>query len=428
MNWSVVATAGLVVLLVGVNTLLWSAVGVGRMVHALSTRGRGIDRAPAPPIEPRHVAVIVAAHNEQLVIMQTLTSAAVHVRPDQIFVASDGSTDDTADIARRFGANVLELSPNRGKAGAIVAAVEHFCLVDRFDVVVLLDADTVLSPDYLATGLPYFTDPEVVAVAGRAATIADPRPTTLIGRLLVNYRERVYVVVQFLVKFGQAARGANVVSIVPGFASMYRSQVLDKIDISAPGFTIEDYNMTFEIHSKSLGRIAFHPHAAVAYTQDPDTLHDYARQVGRWSLGFWQTVLRHRWRARPFWFSLGLYIFELVLGGVMLVVFLPLLAVTVAATIITAGGTDTSGVSAAIASALPPQVLLIGVLLPDYLLTVVAAVITRRPAFLLFGLAFPLVRILDAAICLRRLPQALLGGSTGTWTSPSRRGTVPDAH
>ena len=154
----------------------------------------------------------------------------------------------------------------------------------------LLDADTRPNPDYLETGLPLFLDPEVVAVAGRAKSIMTPPAPTVLGRFLVAHRERLYIVVQLLLKYGQAARGANVVSIVPGFASMYRTSALAKIKVLAPGLVIEDFNMTFEIHAKKLGRIAFHPSAAVAYTQDPDNLQDYTRQVRRWILGFWQTV------------------------------------------------------------------------------------------------------------------------------------------
>jgi len=56
------------------------------------------------------------------------------------------------------------------------------------------------------------------------------------GRFLVAYRSRLYAVVQLLLKYGQAARSANVVYIVPGFASMYRVDVLDQIDIAAPAW------------------------------------------------------------------------------------------------------------------------------------------------------------------------------------------------
>ena len=94
-----------------------------------------------------------------------------------------GRPTPPADVARAAGANVLELTPNRGKAGALAAGIEHFQLCRRFQVVLLLDADTHLAPDYLATGLPLFDDPEVVAVAGRARTIDDRGASSRLGRV-----------------------------------------------------------------------------------------------------------------------------------------------------------------------------------------------------------------------------------------------------
>jgi cellulose synthase/poly-beta-1,6-N-acetylglucosamine synthase-like glycosyltransferase len=416
MDWrQVVGAVVLVLLLVGVSTPFWSAVGVARLLR------RPVPAWARGPMPDRStVAVLIAAHDEELVLANTLRSAATQVDPSQVFVASDGSTDGTAAIARRFGANVLELHPNRGKAGALAAAIEHFHLADRFEVVMLLDADTVLAADYLDTGLPMFSEADVVAVAGTAATRRDSRPSGLVGRVLVAYRERVYIVFQYLQKFGQAARGANVVSIVPGFASMYRARILSQIEITAPGLTIEDFNMTFEVHAKRLGRIAFRPGAAVAYTQDPDTLRDYKRQVERWTLGFWQTVRRHRWRPDRFWTALGVYVGELVVGSTAFVLLVPAIAVSSLAELGGRAGFD-PGAGEAISAALPVPVLLAGALVPDYALTVVGAVIARRPMLLLIGLLFPLVRLLDAVVCLERMVAAARARSDGVWSSPARR-------
>ena len=289
---------------------------------------RGRHRDPGVRILPSHVAVLVAAHNEALVINETIRAASRLVPRRNIHVVSDMSTDNTAQLARAAGVKVLELDPNRGKAGALAAGIVHFDLCRRFKVVMLLDADTRPTEDYLRTGLPLFSDPTVVAVAGRAKSIMDPPSPTAMGRFLVAYRERLYIVVQLLLKYGQAARGANVVSIVPGFASMYRTSALQEIDVVAPGLVIEDFNMTFEIHARKLGRIAFHPSAAVAYTQDPDRLQDYMKQVRRWILGFWQTVRRHRKQTGRFWLVLATYIFELLMSCVFFVLLLPVFLVS----------------------------------------------------------------------------------------------------
>lgn len=406
------------VLVVGLNTLVWSTLGAMRLIAS-----RLSSRRPVVGVIPTRdqVAVIVAAHNEELVISKTIASAAAMLPIENLFVVSDGSTDATSEIAMAAGATVLDLRPNRGKARALSALIEEFDLASRFEVVLLLDADTQLASDYFDTGLPLFADEGVVAVAGRATTLPDAGPASVIGRVVLAYRERVYIVMQYLHKFGQAASRVNVVTIVPGFASMYRSRILADIDIEAVGLTIEDYNMTFEVHAKRLGRIAFHPRAAIAYTQDPDTLRDYSKQVSRWNLGFWQTVRRHGPHFGVFWAALVFFIAELLASSILMTVFFPLLAVSTAAA--TADTFDGPAPSTAgdFAHLFPPAAVALGVLLPDYLLTAVAAIVARRPAFLLRGLAFPLLRALDAVLCLRALGRAFTHSASGTWKSPERR-------
>jgi cellulose synthase/poly-beta-1,6-N-acetylglucosamine synthase-like glycosyltransferase len=410
------------VLVLGINTIIWATVG-GMRVIAARTRRKGTVpvrlRAGAPTRD--QVAILMAAHNEEMVIGNTIASLAEFGHDVNVFVVSDGSTDDTAVIARAHGATVLELSPNRGKAGALVEAIKQFEIADRFEVLLLLDADTHLTADYFETGLGEFADPSVVAVAGRASTLFVPRSPTFFGRLLVAYRERVYIAMQYLFKFGMAARYANAVPIVPGFASMYRTRILADIDIAAKGLKIEDYNMTFEVHAKRLGRIAFHPNAAIALTQDPDTLFDYVKQVQRWNLGFWQTVGRHRFRMRTFWLALTLFIAELVLSSVVLILLIPAVLVSTGVATLEDLGLNPTGPVVDLAAALPPLALVLGVVLPDYLLSVLAAVVSKRWIYLAYGVVFPFFRIVDALLCMVALFEAVFSRSTGSWKSPSRR-------
>ena len=449
-------TAFLLILVLGISTTFWALVGLGRVLDArfrsprpalrpsLQGPNNGADRHGRPGaasssfgsrdrlqrdgvdwVQPSDVAILVAAHNEELVIDQTISAASALVDVANVHVISDGSKDSTAAVARGAGANVLELNPNRGKAGALAAGIEHFELCRRYKVVLLLDADTHLAPDYLSTGLPLFNDPEVVAVAGRAKTLDDMAPPTRFGRFLVAYRERLYLIVQLLMKFGQATRWANAVTIVPGFASMYRTDALQHIDVVGAGLVIEDFNMTFEIHAKKLGRLEFHPSAATAYTQDPDTFRDYKSQVRRWILGFWQTVRRHRIQPSVFGVTLLVFIVELVTSSMMFVLLIPVLTVSMLASVLAGVIPDPAAWVLWVGDLLQPQSVVVGVLIPDYLLTIMAALILRRPRYLLLGLAFPLMRIVDAALCLKVLPKAFAGSSSGVWVSPTRRAIAP---
>ena len=410
------------IFILGISTVLWSGIGLLRVLTEKPLRMQRRNLMPGTDYpDITQVAVLIAAHNEELVINKTIASASALVPVSQIFVASDGSTDATARLVRSAGANVVELNPNRGKAGALSEAIEHFELAKKFEVVMLLDADTQLAPDYFTTGLPMFSDSNVVAVAGRARTLLDPSPATLMGKILVAYRERLYQVVQVLIKFGQAAPKVNVVTIVPGFASMYRTRILHQIDIAAKGLTIEDFNMTFEVHAKKLGRIAFHPGAAVAYTQDPDNLRDYTNQVRRWTLGFWQTVRRHGFHVGKFWAAVAIYVVELVSSSLMFLVLIPAMMVSALAGMLLTWAPDPDKVLYHLSGIIPPHLVLFGVFLPDLLLTIFAAFMTRRVSYLLMAPVFPLMRIVDSYICVATLVKAYTSTSTGVWVSPHRR-------
>ena len=423
---AVMTVALIMVLILGANTLFWSVVGVGRLAtERLRRLLPGHREATVPDFGHRFsredVAVLIPAHNEGAVLGDSLRAASALLPPSNIHVVSDGSTDHTADIAAQSGVHVLELSPNRGKAGALLAAIQHFELARNFRIVVLLDADTRPAADYLKTGLPLFDDPDVVAVAGRAKCLMDPPPRTWMGRFLVAYRARLFEVVQLLLKYGQAARWANAVYIVPGCASMYRADILSRIDIATPGLVIEDFNMTFEVHAKKLGRIAFRPDAAVAYVQEPDTPRDYVRQIRRWTLGYWQTVRLHGLHIGRFWVALVLQIVELISASVILLLTLPLMLFAVYSETLadTYGNPEVMGRE--LVGMLGPQYVLLGFLLPDLLLTVFAAITLRRPGLLLLAPLFPAMRLVDAYVCLRSIPTAWRTHSSGSWISPTRR-------
>ncbi|OZD53183.1 hypothetical protein CH252_12540 [Rhodococcus sp. 06-1477-1B] len=407
---------------IGVSTLVWGVAAICRLfVEAREEHGLLV---PSMYYRPDEVAVLIAAHNEELVIADAVAAARRLVPARNVFVVSDGSRDATVERARAGGATAWDLTPNRGKAGAIRAGLERFGIPSRFPLLLLLDADSRPRPDYLRTALPLFTDDGVVAVAGRATTAADA-PTTRMGRFLTAYRERTYVCTQYLHKFGQAAREADAVAIVPGFASLYRTDVLDRIDIDAPGLSIEDFNMTFEVHAKRLGRIAFHPECAIAETQDPAVFRDYTAQVRRWSLGFWQTVRRHGLHPGLFWAAVSVFALETVVSSLVLTAILPVVVVAAAAAVLGPVLTGTAGeVTGAVSAALPAGPIVLGFFVVDAVMTAFACAISRaRPR--VWMLLFPLMRVWDAVLCLRALGAALGRPSDGRWRSPDRRAATP---
>jgi glycosyltransferase involved in cell wall biosynthesis len=99
------------------------------------------------------LVAFVAAHNEEQSIGAALGSLADQSRrPDRIIVVADRCTDRTAEIAIDFGVEVFETSGNRHrKAGALNQALAAILpSLDAADSVLLMDADTELSPIFLA--------------------------------------------------------------------------------------------------------------------------------------------------------------------------------------------------------------------------------------------------------------------------------------
>jgi len=407
------------VILAGVGTLFWSLLGLTRFIWAHRPGPRKTNPYDtATIVHKKDVAVLIAAHNESLIIGDTLRQLKKRLRKKQIFLVSDASSDRTAEIALSAGVHVYDLEKNRGKAGALVAGIKHFNLTDDYKVILILDADTHLSNTYFKTGLPLFNNADVVAVAGSAQTFSDDTPGGWIGKFLLAYRQRVYVISQILIKYGQAAHNVNAVLIVPGFASMYRSTALKSINIAAPGLIIEDYNMTFDVHTKKLGKIAFHPKKALAYTQDPDNLKDYIRQTYRWSLGFWQTVAKHKLTSNAFGGAVIFSIFDQLMTNLILCGYIVLIAIFI---LFSASQVP---FNPDIAKSLP--ILIISVCIYDYVLTIIAAIYLKRYGYLVVGLLFPLMRIIEFWTFIKVLTSIMRHvPSNGKWKSPLRRPSTP---
>jgi poly-beta-1,6-N-acetyl-D-glucosamine synthase len=430
----------------GFNFAIWGTIGMVRLadtcVARLARRGKRTFARPAAnwvalplrrggagtrqivrkiSLAVGDVAVLIPAHNESAVLGASLDAIMKLVPVANIHVVSDGSTDDTPEIARRAGVHVHETERNVGKAGALREAIDRFGLTDRYEVLLLLDADTRIQPDYFTEALPLFDDPEVVAVAGCVQTARD-RQLGLIGNILVGYRERIYAIGQRLLKFGQTYSRINATHIVPGFASMYRTDVLPYIDLNPPGLVIEDFNMTFEVYQKKLGKVAF-TLSAVAITQDPVRIRDYVKQTRRWAIGLWQTVRRHPPQANLFTAMLAVLLLEFITSSTIFVI-LPLLAAVLAIPELAPSALNwvpMAEAHTAVAAHMNLTAIVIGVGLPDYVMTCLVAILNRRARLLFVGLFFPLVRVIDAAIALSAVPAGWFARSNGTWKSPARR-------
>ncbi|HEY4014160.1 MAG TPA: glycosyltransferase family 2 protein [Polyangiaceae bacterium] len=111
--------------------------------------------APEPPPEPRlRFDIVVPAHNEEKNIASTVRSLLATDYPPEmrrVIVVADNCSDATAERARAAGATAIERKDpsRRGKGYALAFAFEHILREGVADAVVVVDADSEVSPNFL---------------------------------------------------------------------------------------------------------------------------------------------------------------------------------------------------------------------------------------------------------------------------------------
>lgn len=258
----------------------------------------------------KQIALLVPAHNEELVLSKTLISALKLVKKSDLFVVDDGSKDNTYKVARKYTNNVLKLNPNQGKAGALNSAISYFKLAEKYQFIFPVDADTKISPNFLKEALQILKKDQKEKYACVIGKVTGES-----NNWLTSYRVWEYEVAQLVHKSAQEKEQAIIVC--PGCATIYRSSLFAKIQIPADTVA-EDMDLTFLIHRQKLGKIAFTTKAEV-FTQDPYTLKDYIKQIRRWYKGYWQCLKKHHvpWGKQSLDLELLMLTIEGLSGGLM---------------------------------------------------------------------------------------------------------------
>jgi biofilm PGA synthesis N-glycosyltransferase PgaC len=239
-------------------------------------------------------AVLIASKDGSATIGLTIQSVGTQ---SKVYVVSDGSTDDTVDVALQHGAEVLDLEVNVGKPAAIYTAMHELELLDKYDVLAILDDDTTLEPDFMEAGLKYFDKPEIAIVCGKTLSAW---PDSHRWNLWVASRMFTYWKYQLTIKRGQSAFGA--VNCVSGSNSIYRTELLRQIVRRDTPYIVDDCYWAHETQRRKLGTIKYVPEAT-AYVQDPTDFKAWWKQNTRWLWGTCQAIWGHKVGRSRSWFD-----------------------------------------------------------------------------------------------------------------------------
>lgn len=270
---------------------------------AIETRSLLYPQAARPVAARRPtLGVIVAAYNEAAALPATLDALLAQAeRPERIIIADDGSDDATARMLEtRYGLHPgtaggeagspywLRL-PHRGKAAALNAAL---AVIDT-EIIVTVDADTLLTADALAAMRAAFTaDRHLVAATGVILPTCRPG---ILGRLFQWFQTYEYMR-NFLSRF--AWMRLESLLLISGAFAGFRRDALETVGGFDSDCLVEDYELIHRLR-RHAGRHGLDWRTAViggatARTDAPAAIPGFLRQRRRWFGGFLQTQSWYR--------------------------------------------------------------------------------------------------------------------------------------
>jgi len=262
------------------------------------------------PDPPPSVTVLIPAHNEESVIVQTVQSVLLSDLDNiHVIVVDDGSADRTLELLQsNFGKNdcvqILH-QVNRGKAAALNNALSHA----KTEIMVTIDADTEIEPDAIRKLVKHFSDPKVGAVAGNVKVGNR-------SRWLTRWQALEYITSQNMEK--RAFDLLNCITVVPGALGAWRKEAIEAAGGITADTVAEDADLTIAI--RRLGWRVTYDEEAIAWTEAPETPGQLIRQRFRWTFGTLQSFWKHSDTLfRPKYGTLGwialpnIFIFQILL-------------------------------------------------------------------------------------------------------------------
>jgi cellulose synthase/poly-beta-1,6-N-acetylglucosamine synthase-like glycosyltransferase len=246
---------------VSAEVVFWVSAGIALYVYVgyplLLTPLRLVFSQPVNkrPIEP-FVSLLIPAYNEAHVIAAKIQNVLTLDYPPElleIVVASDGSTDKTAEIANEVAAGtrikVNTYSINRGKLAVLNESVPQL----QGSVIAFSDASSMLSPDAIRHLVANFADPRVGAVSGIYKVLKKEEAT-------LGTQEGLYWRYETFLKQQEAALGV----VLGAHGSLYA--IRKELYPFPPASTIND-DFVIPVRILQMGyRVAYEP-SAVAYEE-----------------------------------------------------------------------------------------------------------------------------------------------------------------
>ncbi|WP_144561251.1 glycosyltransferase [Bacillus mycoides] len=272
------------------TTIFYIAIGLGifRFLFLIyfafkqkrRTRSRLFSNSSYQPF----VSVVIAAYNEEKVITKTIRSILdSDYREFEVIVVDDGSKDGTSKVIQeafhKHPKVRLIQKENGGKSSAMNLGFQK----SRGEIIVTLDADTIIAQDAISLMIRHFEDHNVAAVSGNVK-VGNRR------NLLTTWQH-----VEYITGFNLERRAfddLNCITVVPGAIGAWRKKNVVESGYLSEDTLAEDTDLTITFLRQ--GHRIVYEEKAYAYTESPEDVKSLIKQRYRWSYGTLQCLWKHR--------------------------------------------------------------------------------------------------------------------------------------
>ena len=167
------------------------------VMEQLATKGfvERVRGAPQQPAKLPDISVVIPVKDRADELRRCLTSLSRLTYPQeklQVIVVDDGSQDDSAMVAREFGALLV---PSGGTGRGPAAARNVGAAMAKGELLAFIDSDCTASPEWLDELVPAFDDPAIASVGGQVdgmcSDSAVDRYEAVMSSLSLGSRERI---------------------------------------------------------------------------------------------------------------------------------------------------------------------------------------------------------------------------------------------
>ncbi len=228
------------------------------------------------------VTLIIPAYNEQAVIRRKIQNSLELEYPEgklEILIASDGSQDQTNEIAASFadrGVRLLAFERRRGKAAAMNDAVE----AATGEVICFCDANVIFQPKAVRILVSALADPNVGAATGCVQLASEDS----------NFGEGESLYYKIEKRLQRAESQVGSLMGVDGGMYVLRKSLYEPL----PQDTIlDDFVISMKI-LRNGKRVVYDPEAIANENGTPTAMQEYRRRV-RVAAGAVQSIKRGNW-------------------------------------------------------------------------------------------------------------------------------------